>query len=167
MLVDASPKGPGASGSRLSNSTTALLLASRPVTTLRMSDAMAVEHVSASATAGQNVIFSINSSPVCSASMPLLNVTPRHSTMPPRVRSAARCIHGARSHRFLSHFGKHLFVSQRDAACRGGAFERHPLPLAAVSSARDPAGDETRTLRRQAGEAVLYVARRRASRRHV
>src|SRR5215469_6383641 len=60
MLVEASPYGPDASGSRLSNSTTALLLASRPVTTLRMSDAMAVEQVSASAAAGQNVIFSID-----------------------------------------------------------------------------------------------------------
>src|ERR1043166_7295381 len=62
MLVEARPEGPGASGIRLSNSTTALLLASRPVTTLRMSDAMAVAQVRASAAAGHNVILSINAS---------------------------------------------------------------------------------------------------------
>src|ERR1043166_8357987 len=93
MFADATPDGLGASGSRLSNSTTALLLASRPVTTRRISDAMAGEQASARAAAGQNVIFSSESSPVY-RSRPdavrvvrndpdgrVLNVWARHSTM--------------------------------------------------------------------------------------
>src|SRR5262249_2693383 len=176
MLVDASPYGPGASGSRLSNSTTALLLASRPVTTRRMSDAMAVDVASASATAGQSVIFSIESSPVCirppgaarsdalrpGRASPVLNASAGHSTMARVV--AGRCMHGARSHRFLVHDGEHVFVSHRDAVARGGTRERDSLPLAAVSSAGDPAGDEARPVRRQADEVRLHVARHRAPR---
>src|ERR1700757_4165450 len=61
-LTAAIPYGPGLRGTRLSNSVEALLSASRPVTTLRMSDAMAVEQVSRIATSEQSVLCSIDAS---------------------------------------------------------------------------------------------------------
>src|SRR5215470_998987 len=61
-LTAAMPYGPGLSVRRLSNSVEALLSASRPVTTLRMSDAVAVVHVSRIAASEQNVLRNIDAS---------------------------------------------------------------------------------------------------------
>src|SRR5215472_6486894 len=50
------PDRPGLSVRRLSNSAIALLLASRPVTTRRISAAVAAEHANTTATIDQNVV---------------------------------------------------------------------------------------------------------------
>src|SRR4051812_16310416 len=56
------PEPPGLSATRLSNSTTALLLASRPVTTRRTSAAEPLEHASRTMARDQNVLRIIASS---------------------------------------------------------------------------------------------------------
>src|SRR5262245_50623501 len=61
-LPDASPNGPKASGTRLSNSVTALLFASSPVTTRRISDADAVAKLNIIVAIDQNILRSIVSS---------------------------------------------------------------------------------------------------------
>src|SRR5713101_7782530 len=73
-LSDVIPYGPGPSVRRLSNSTIALLLASSPVTTRRISDAAPVEEDSKMITIAQNILRMIgtplSSSVVCA--------TPKH-----------------------------------------------------------------------------------------
>ena len=69
--------------------------------------------------------------------------------------------------RLLVYDGQLIFLSERDEAPRGGAIYRHSVRLATIPSAGHPAGNETRSFRRQAGKVRLHVARYRAPRRHV